>query len=74
MKTAFHPISHIFMIDISDLCVSPDMICPSLAVLESCRNANLHSLVYLIWPTFGGTNVRGGGSFFCLFMGSLGFM
>ena len=60
VKTALNPVSHNFPMDISELCVSPDMICPSLDVSGSCGNANVHYLVDINFPPFWSPNMIGG--------------
>ena len=53
MNNALHIESNILTIDISEPCVSTARIWPCMAVSGSCGNANLHSLVCIIFPTFG---------------------
>ena len=60
VKTALHPASHIFLMEINELCVSPDMIWSSLALLGGFINSNSHSLVDIIVHTFGRHTVIGG--------------
>ena len=48
------------MMDINELCVSPDMIWTSLDLGSSCGNVNEHSLVHFIVPPFGSTTAIGG--------------
>ena len=47
-----HPASRILWMEISELCASPARICPCLAVSGSSGNANLHSLVDIVFPPF----------------------
>ena len=68
MNISFHSESHIFLMDINEICVSPARIWPSLAVSGSFVNENLHSLVDIMLPPFRSTTVIG--SFKCwLFIG-----
>ena len=55
-----HPTSHIFPMDINELCVSPDRIWPSIYSGGICGNANVHYLVDLDIPLFVRPNVIGG--------------
>ena len=57
VKTALHTTSQILHMDINELCVSPAMICPSISVLRSFGNANVHPLVDIIFPPFGSPTV-----------------
>ena len=59
MKTNLHPESKIPMMDINELCVSPDMIWTSIAVLGSWGNINVNYLVDIIVPPFGIPSVIG---------------
>ena len=59
LKTDLHPASHILPMDINELCASPYRILPSMSVLGSCGNANLHSLVDIILPPFGSLTMIG---------------
>ena len=55
-----HPTSHIFPMDINELCVIPDRIWPSIYSGGICGNANVHYLVDLDIPLFVRPNVIGG--------------
>ena len=68
LNTSLHPTLYIFLMDISELCVSLTSICPSLDVSGSFVNSNLYYLVDINLPPFGSTAVIG--FFACfLFMG-----
>ena len=60
VKTALYPASHILPMDINELCVSPDRICPYLEFGGICGNANVHYLVDIIVTPFGRPTVIGG--------------
>ena len=57
VNTALHPASHIFPVDINELCLSTASIWSFLAILGSCGNAYAHYLVDIMFPPFGGPNV-----------------
>ena len=74
VNTALHPASNLFIMEINELCVSPDMIWPSLAVSRGCGNINVHSLVDINVLPFSRPTVLGGLlAIFCS-RGLLGFM
>ena len=56
-NTDLHPTSHILLMDISELCVNSDSICPSMDVPVCYGNSNLHSLVDIVFPHFGSPTV-----------------
>ena len=60
LNTSLHPTLYIFLMDISELCVSLTSICPSLDVSGSFVNSNLYYLVDIILPPFVGPTVIGG--------------
>ena len=60
MKNALITASRILPMDISEICVSPARIFPSIDFGGSCGNDNLHLLVDIIFPPFGSTTVVGG--------------
>ena len=57
VNTAFHPASHIFLVDINELCVSPARIWTSIDFEGSWGNSNMHFLFDIIVPPFGRTTV-----------------
>ena len=59
VKTYLYPESNIFLMEISELCISPTRIFPPLSVSGSCNNDNLHSLVDIIFPPFVSPTVIG---------------
>ena len=72
VKTALYPLSHIFTMEISELCVRPSRIWPSMDVPGICSNTYIHSLVDTILPPFGSpTVIREMLNVFCLLV-SLG--
>ena len=51
--------------DISEIYMSPDKICPSRTFSGICGKVDFYALVHFIWPPFGSPTVIGeGGSFF----------
>ena len=71
VNNALHHASNIFPVKISEVCVSPDRMCPSLAVSGSCGNVNLHYLVDIFFPPFGSTTLIGGVLYVVCSWGSL---
>ena len=53
VNNTLYSASHMFLMGITVLCVTPAKICPYLAVSGTCGNANFHSLVRIILPLFG---------------------
>ena len=52
VNNTLHPESHILLIEINELCVSPDRIWPSINVLRNSGNVNVQYLVNRIVPIF----------------------
>ena len=50
--TEFYPASHIFLMDINELCVIPTRICPSLDFGGIWGNTNIHSLFDIFLTPF----------------------
>ena len=52
VNTDLHLASHIFLVDINEICVSPNRVWPYIILGSSCGNDNVHSLVDIIVPPF----------------------